>query len=89
MEKADMEENSKIIWCATCAAKLCVPAEGERGDTVSARWGVVGVSFVRCDFCRVRLMRGRAAVAITIYDRPEDYRPWEGELLETSDAIGG
>ncbi len=76
----------RMIWCAVCATELGVPLVSERGDVVSARWGLVGVPFTNCDYCRGRLMKGQMAVAISAYDGPSDYTPWEAELLTDLDA---
>jgi hypothetical protein len=81
--------NYKVVWCAACAVDLGVPLESERGDAVAARWGYVGVPFLACDYCRGRLIKGQTAVAISVYDKPSDYEPWEGELLTGLDSDEG
>ena len=66
----------QLIWCLECEAGSVFEEE-----TDVVRHGRVVKEDVRCHECREPLAQGTQAVAVSICERPEDYRPWEHEYL--------
>lgn len=77
----------RTIWCATCATKLGLPFMSVRSDKGTVRWGYVGLPFVGCDCCRMRLKRHDIAAAVSTYNKPEDYWGWEEAYLYDMDTL--
>lgn len=71
----------RLIWCAVCAAEVGLPLTSWRGEGFAARWGLVRMEFTSCDHCHGQLTSGQIAVAVSSYDSPSEYSPWESELL--------
>ena len=71
----------RYIWCPECVERLekaePYPDDGLR----TVRFGTVTLTEFVCDFCNKPLPPGASAAAVSMYDRTEDYRPWEDEFL--------
>lgn len=69
---------SRFIVCPYC--REVVEDENEPDRVVM---GHIKAPDVSCDRCGEPLPVGSGAVAVTFYERPEDFEPWEYEHLST------
>jgi hypothetical protein len=67
---------ARYILCLDC--REFIEAENEPERVVM---GHIKLPEVSCNRCGESLPVGRGAAAVTFYDRPEDYGPWEHEHL--------
>ena len=69
---------SRFILCPYC--REFIEDENEPDKVVM---GHIKAPDISCDRCGEPLPVGSGAAAVTFYDRPEKYEPWEHELLTT------
>lgn len=69
---------SRYILCPTCREDVQDENEPEK-----VIMGHIKVPNVSCNRCGEPLPIGCGAAAVTFYERPEDYEPWEHEHLTT------
>lgn len=69
---------SRYIWCLDCREGV-----GLENEPDTLKLGAVRSSDVFCDRCGEYLPKGVDAVAVSFWNEPEAYRPWEHEYLVT------
>ena len=75
---------NRFIFCPHC--RELIKPENEPDRVVIGHIVVTGhikAPDVSCDRCGESLPDGAAAVAVTLYESPEDFEPWEHEYLTT------
>lgn len=82
---------SRYIWCSACtdrfdAARGTFEAENDDAtELTTLRFGLVAYRELLCDFCNQLLPVGTLATAVSMYEKPEDYVPWERGYLTVAE----
>lgn len=77
---------ARLLFCAGCAERGGYPAEDATGERRVVKWGEMAHPGVKCDRCCRELMQDERIAAVTVFDRQEDYWPWEGFYLLTPEV---
>jgi hypothetical protein len=76
------------VWCDDCACRYGEEiAWWEESGWAVARFGRLRVA-VECDVCDAPVAVGEPAAALTfVYGEPEEYWPWEEQVLEVDESV--